>query len=124
MADYRTPLSKVRGLGAAKSGVGHFIGQRVSAIALFVLLPVFFGALALNSGSLQEAYALLAHPLGAIVTLLTLTAAIYHMRLGLQVFIEDYIRNAGTKFVLLISNTLLCAVLWIAALYSILRIAA
>ena len=69
MPDFRTPRSKVIGLGAAHSGVGHFIGQRVSAIALFFLLPVFLAALALNSGSLSEARAFVANPLGAILTL-------------------------------------------------------
>ena len=81
-------------------------------------------SLALNSASLEDVYAFIANPLGAILTLLTVTAAIYHMRLGLQVVVEDYIHNSGTKLVLLIANTLLCALLWIAALYSILRIAA
>ncbi|TGY89104.1 succinate dehydrogenase, hydrophobic membrane anchor protein [Marinicauda algicola] len=124
MPDFRTPRSKVIGLGAAHSGVGHFIGQRVSAIALFFLLPVFLVALALNSGSLAEAHAFVANPLGAILTLATLTAAIYHMRLGVQVVVEDYIHKPGTKLVLLVANTLLCAGLWIAVLYSVLRIAA
>lgn len=124
MTDYRTPISKVRGLGAAKSGVGHFIGQRLSAIALFLLLPVFLVAVALNSASLDALYALFSSPLGSLLTLTTVTAAIYHMRLGLQVVIEDYIHKPASKLTLLALNTLLCAALWIAALYSILRIAA
>lgn len=124
MPDFRTPRSKVTGLGAAGSGVGHFIGQRLSAIALFFLLPVLLVALALNSASLDEVYRLVASPLGAILVLVTVTAALYHMRLGLQVIVEDYIHNPGTRLVFLICNTLLCAGLWIAALYSILRIAA
>lgn len=124
MPDFRTPRAKVRGLGAAKSGVGHFIGQRLSAIALFILMPVLLVALALNSASLDDIHALIASPLGAILVLATVTAALYHMRLGLQVIVEDYINNPGTKLVLLALNTLLCAGLWIVALYSILRIAA
>ena len=38
MGDFRTPLARVRGLGSAKSGTGHFIAQRVSAIALVILM--------------------------------------------------------------------------------------
>lgn len=124
MNDFRTPRSKVRGLGTAHSGVGHFIGQRLSAIALFFLLPVLLVTLALNAQSLADVYALVASPLGAILVLATLTAALYHMRLGLQVIVEDYIHNPGTKMTILVCNTLLCAGLWLAALYSILRIAA
>ena len=124
MTDFRTPLSKARGLGSAKSGVGHFIGQRVSAIALIVLIPTFIWSVAaLPSGGYEAAAAWLGSPWGAIVTLLTLTAAFYHMRLGLQTVVEDYIHKPATKSVLLIANTLIAAGLWIAALYSVLALA-
>jgi succinate dehydrogenase / fumarate reductase membrane anchor subunit len=124
MTDYRTPLSKVRGLGSAKSGVGHFIAQRVTAIALVVLVPVFLFQLAKHGGGDYEAArAWVGSVPGAIVTLLTMTAAFYHMRLGLQVVIEDYIHKSGTKAALLIVNTLIAAGLWIAVVYSVLRIA-
>jgi len=77
MGDYRTPLSKARGLGSAKSGVGHFISQRISAIALLVLIPTFIWSVAtLPSGDYAAAQAWLGSPWGAIVTLLTLTAAL------------------------------------------------
>jgi len=124
MSDFRTPLSKAQGLGAAKSGSEHFVGQRVSAIALFFLLPALLICLAVNSGSLMQVRGFIAHPVGALLTLATVTAAIYHMRLGLQVFIEDYIHKPGTKHLLLIASTFLCIGGWLAALYSILRIAA
>ena len=124
MSDFRTPLSKARGLGAAKSGVGHFIGQRLSAVALIVLIPIFTWSLAKHGfGEYEAAAAWIGSPLGAIVTLLTLTAAFYHMRLGLQVVIEDYIHKSLTKMTLLGLNTLLAAGLWIASLYAVLRIA-
>jgi len=124
MADFRTPLARARGLGAAKSGVGHFIAQRVSAIALLLLIPVFlWSVVALPSGGYEAARDWLASPLGALVMLLTLTAAFYHMRLGLQVVVEDYIHKPATKHVLLIANTLAAAGLWIAALYAVIMIA-
>lgn len=124
MSDFRTPLARVRGLGSAKSGTGHFIAQRVSAIALVVLMPLFLIKLAKNAGAgYVEAAAWVGSPLGAILTLLAMTAALYHMRLGLQVVIEDYIYRPATKAALLILNTFVAAGLWIAVLYSVLALA-
>lgn len=124
MSDFRTPLARARGLGSAKSGVGHFIAQRVSALALVVLIPLFVWSIAsLPSADYEAARAWIGAPLGAILTLLTLTATFYHMRLGLQTLIEDYIHKPVTKAFLLSANTLIAAGLWIAALYAVLAIA-
>ena len=124
MSDFRTPLARARGLGAAKSGTGHFIAQRVSALALIVLIPIFTWSLAKHGfGDYDAAIAWIGSPPGAIVTLLTLTAAFYHMRLGLQVVIEDYIHKPGTKIALLLLNTFMAAGLWLATLYAVLSIA-
>ncbi len=125
MSDFRTPLARARGLGAAKSGTGHFIAQRVSAIALVVLVPIFTWSLAKHGfGDYDAATAWIGSPLGAIVTLLTLTAAFYHMRLGLQVVIEDYIHKPSTKIALLLLNTFLAAGLWLATFWAVLSVAA
>jgi len=124
MADFRTPLARARGLGSAKSGVGHFIAQRVSALALVVLIPLFVWSIAsLPSADYASARAWIGSPFGAILMLLTLTATFYHMRLGLQVLIEDYIHKPVTKALLLSANTLTAAGLWVAALYAVLAIA-
>ncbi|MCC5996466.1 MAG: succinate dehydrogenase, hydrophobic membrane anchor protein [Oceanicaulis sp.] len=125
MSGLRTPLSRAKGLGSARTGSGHFIAQRVSAVALVILIPAFVWMIArLPDLSYEAARALIASPAGALVMLLTLTAAIYHMRLGLQVVIEDYIPAPVTRAGLLIVNTLIAAGLWLTALYSILVIAA
>lgn len=124
MTDFRTPLARARGLGSAKSGVGHFIAQRVSALALVVLIPLFVWSIAsLPGADYASARAFVGSPFGAILTLLTLTATFYHMRLGLQVFIEDYIHKPVTKALLLSANTLIAAGLWLATLYAVLAIA-
>ncbi|MFN3835922.1 MAG: succinate dehydrogenase, hydrophobic membrane anchor protein [Glycocaulis sp.] len=124
MSDFRTPLARVRGLGSAKSGTGHFIAQRVSALALVVLMPLFLVMLAKHAGAgYDEAAAFIGSPFGAILTLLAMTAALYHMRLGLQTVIEDYISKTGTKAALLILNTFVAAGLWLAVLYSVLALA-
>ncbi len=124
MGDFRTPTAKVRGLGASGHGAGHWIAHRVSAIAMFFLAPVFVWMLATSGApDPQATRAFFASPAGSIVSLLTLTATFYHMRLGMQVVIEDYIHKHGTKVALLILNTLLTMGLWLAAGFALLKIA-
>ena len=92
----RTPLGKVRGLGSAKHGAGHFITQRVSAIGLLFLVPWFLISLiGATRGGYDAALAWASEPLNAVLTLLAVGAALYHMRLGMQVVIEDYVHHHG-----------------------------
>jgi succinate dehydrogenase membrane anchor subunit len=120
----RTPLGKVRGLGSAKEGVGHFITQRVSAIALIFLVPWFLiSLLAAVRGGYDGAVDFIANPVNAVLILLAVGIALYHMRIGMQVVIEDYIAKTGTKLFLLILNTFVCVGLFAAAAFSILEIA-
>lgn len=119
----KTPLGQVRGLGSAKEGAGHFVGQRVSAIAMLFLVPWFLYSLIGAAGAGYEgAVAWVAQPVNAILVILTLGAAFYHMRLGMQVVIEDYISKSGTKIALLILNTFVPLLLFVASVYSVLRI--
>ena len=120
----RTPLGKVRGLGSAKHGAGHFITQRVSAIGLLFLVPWFLISLiGAVRGGYDGALAWVSDPINAVLTLLAVCAALYHMRLGMQVVVEDYIAKHGTKNVLLVLNTFICVVLFVAAAYAVLKIA-
>ena len=120
----RTPLGKVRGLGSAKEGAGHFIGQRVSAIALLFLVPWFLiSLLSALRGGYAGAVDFIANPLNAVLVLMTVGGALYHMRIGMQVVIEDYIGKTGTRIFLLILNTFIAAGLFAAAAFSILEIA-
>lgn len=120
----RTPLGRVRGLGSARHGAGHFIAQRVSAIALVFLVPWFLISLiGAVRGGYEGALAWVADPINAVLTLLAVGAALYHMRIGMQVVIEDYIAKHGAKAVLLILNTFVCVVLFAAAAYAVLKIA-
>lgn len=120
----RTPLAKVRGLGSAKHGAGHFITLRVSAIALVVLVPWFLiSMLGAVRGGYDGALAWIADPLNAILIVLAVGAALYHMRLGMQEIVEDYIHKKRTKFALLILNTFICVALFAAAAYAVLKVA-
>lgn len=119
----RTPLGKVRGLGSAKDGTSHFWVQRVTAVALVPLIIWFiYTLLSLVGASYEDARAALAAPGVAVPMLLLLAAGFYHLKLGLQVVIEDYVSNDGLRIVGLIVNNLGCAALGIACVYSVLKI--
>ena len=105
MSVIRTPLGRARGLGSAKHGVGHFIAQRVTAIALALL--VLWGVLAaisLAHGDYASASEWLHSPVNAALAALTAFAGFWHMQLGMRVIVEDYIHKPGTKAVLLVLN--------------------
>ena len=120
----RTPLGKVRGLGSAKHGAGHFIAQRVSAIALLFLVPWFLISLiGAVRGGYDGATDFIASPVNAVLILLGVGAALYHMRIGMQVVVEDYIGKNSTRAVLLILNTFVAVALFAAAAFAVLKIA-
>ena len=121
--DFKTPTAAARGLGSAKSGTEHHIRQRVSAIALALLVPWFlYAVIAASRSGVEGATAFLAQPWNAILMILTLGAAFYHMRLGMQVVVEDYIGKAGMKQGLLILNTFVCLGLFAATALSVLKV--
>jgi succinate dehydrogenase / fumarate reductase, membrane anchor subunit len=109
MAGYRTPLGRARGLGSAKHGVGQFIGQRVSAVAL-VFLAVWgvWSAWTLAGGGYGGASIWLQSPVNAALLALLAAVAFYHMQLGMRTIVEDYIHRPATKAVLLIANAFVC----------------
>ena len=120
MAGYRTPLGKARGLGSAKSGVGHFIGERVSSVALVPLvLWAVWSALSLAGGTYDDAQIWLHSPINAGLVVLMALAGFYHMQLGMRVIIEDYIARHSTRAVLLLANLFFC---WGAGVLTVLAI--
>ncbi|MEO1015976.1 MAG: succinate dehydrogenase, hydrophobic membrane anchor protein [Pseudomonadota bacterium] len=121
--ELRTPLGRVRGLGSAKEGVTHHIRQRVSAIALIFLVPWFVYSVSdATGGAYEDAVSFIGHPINAILLILTVGAAFYHMRLGMQVVIEDYISKTGTRQALLILNSFVTIALFAASALSVLKI--
>jgi succinate dehydrogenase / fumarate reductase membrane anchor subunit len=124
MAGYRTPLGRARGLGSAKHGVGHFIAQRVSAVALIVLvLWAVDSALALAHTDYENAVLWLRSPWHAILASLLIATASFHMQLGMRVIIEDYIHRPTTKTALLILNLFVAGLVTAAGVFSILKVA-
>jgi succinate dehydrogenase / fumarate reductase membrane anchor subunit len=119
----RTPLARARGLGTAKDGTGHFWRQRLTAIANVPLVIAFVAMVALNAGAdYGQARALVADPLAALVLLLLVGSGTYHMRLGMQVIIEDYVEAEGAKFAALIANNFFAVAVAAAAALAILRV--
>lgn len=123
MQDMRTPLGKVRGLGSAKEGTGHFWAQRMSAVALVPLVIYFIIlVICLNGADHAQIRATLAHPFHAIVMALFVLTGVYHMRLGMQIVIEDYIHGEGLKIVCVMLNTFFAIVLGAASVFAILKL--
>jgi succinate dehydrogenase / fumarate reductase membrane anchor subunit len=121
---YRTPLSRARGLGSAHHGVGHFIGQRASAVALlFLLLWGVWSALKLAPLGYDGAASWLHSPLHAAPLVLLLAAGFYHVRIGAQVIIEDYVHTPLIKTASLLANTFLCYGAAVLAILSVLKVA-
>jgi succinate dehydrogenase / fumarate reductase membrane anchor subunit len=123
MKDMRTPLSRVRGLGSAKTGTRDFWIQRLTAAAN-VPLALFLIALlvALTGAEYATVRSYLGNPLVAIPMLLLILSGTWHMRIGMQVIFEDYIHDEGPKVVSLALNNFLSAVVAIVGIYAVLKI--
>lgn len=119
----RTPRARVRGLGVAHHGAGHWWLQRLTAAANVVLLLAFVVIVAKMSGrDYAAATRLVANPFVSIILILALLSVTIHMRLGMQVVIEDYVHAAATKIAAVFANNLYAVVVAVACLYAVLRI--
>jgi succinate dehydrogenase / fumarate reductase membrane anchor subunit len=118
----RTPLSKVRGLGSAKSGTGHFWHQRVTAIANVPLSIAFLWIVISLQGKSRDAVLhTLSQPLVSVLMLLFLGSGLFHMHIGMQVIIEDYL-HGGAKIVALLANTFFSLVIGVMCAFALLKI--
>ena len=118
-----TPLARVRGLGAARSGTDHFWRQRLTAVAnvpltiAFVLIVV--SLLGRNHAAVVQ---ILGSPLVAVVMLLFIISICTHMRIGMQVIIEDYVHDEAPSSFLLMANTFFAVAVGLASAFAILML--
>ena len=125
MSSLQTPLHKVQGLGPSHSGTGHFWRQRVTAVAL-VPLALWFGYAILGLIGTNEVAVLsfLSKPWNALLMAAFSTTLLYHMALGLQDIVDDYVHTPGMKIFAL----LVLRFVWIAAtvtcIFALIRVAA
>ena len=123
MSEMRTPLSRVRGLGSAKKGTEHFWLQRVTALANIPLTVFFVSAMVAHAGAdYLTVKAFLSRPIVALVMLLLILSMVWHMRLGLQIVIEDYIHDHTVKILALILNTFFALAVGTASVLAILKL--
>jgi succinate dehydrogenase / fumarate reductase membrane anchor subunit len=119
----RTPLARVKGLGAAGHGVEHWWIHRVTAVSNIPLVIAFVIIVAGLAGSdYARAISIVSHPLVAILLILAVISVTNHMRLGMQIIIEDYVHDKGWKIVAVIANNFYAVIIAVACLYAILKV--
>jgi succinate dehydrogenase / fumarate reductase membrane anchor subunit len=119
----KTPLGRVRGLGSAKDGAHHWWMQRLTGIAMVPLgIWLAFSLASLSGAGWQEVVAWLSSPLAALAMILFVTVGFWHLKLGIQVVVEDYVHSEGTKVAVLIVNTFACIFLGAAADLAVLKL--
>jgi succinate dehydrogenase, hydrophobic membrane anchor protein len=123
MNNMRTPLGKVRGLGSAKEGTDHFWRQRLTAVSNIPLFLFFVFFLVSYNGAPYEAVrAAFSNPLIVCLFALMLISGLFHMRLGMQIIIEDYVHGEGAKLALLLLNTFFSVAMGALALFAVLKL--
>jgi succinate dehydrogenase / fumarate reductase membrane anchor subunit len=118
----RTPLARVRYLGASHSGTSDFWRQRLTAVAMTLLIvPVVVVVLMLIGSNQAGAKQILSSLPIAIIMLLFIVASVWHMKIGMQVVIEDYVHNEKIKLASVIANNFFCIAVAFASIYAILK---
>ncbi len=119
----RTPLARVRSLGSSHSGTGDFWRQRLTAVAMALLiLPVIVVVLMLVGSNQAGAKQIFSSVPGiAIVMLLFIIASTWHMRIGMQIVIEDYVHSEKIKLACVMANNFFCIAVALASIYAILK---
>ncbi len=124
MAGFRSDLSRAQGLGSAKHGVGAWLVERVTSVALvpLVIWAVYSG-LVLAAARYDGAVAWLRSPLNAVLTVLLIAVGFWHMHAGMRVVVEDYIHKTMSKAVILLLNLGVCVLGAALAIFCVLKVA-
>jgi len=121
---FRTDMAKARGLGSAKDGTHHWVSQRLTAIALIPLTLAFLYPFATSLGSgyeaVRETYQ---NPIHALVAILTFLVMFRHLRLGIQIVVEDYVHGPRLRAGLLITNALIWRGFAVIGIFAVAKIA-
>ncbi|MBR0773773.1 succinate dehydrogenase, hydrophobic membrane anchor protein [Bradyrhizobium diazoefficiens] len=119
----RTPLGRVRNLGAAHSGTGDFWRQRMTGVAMVLIMIPAIAVIMMLFGR-NQAFA--AQTLGslpiAIIMLFFIVASTWHMKIGMQVVIEDYVHNEKLKLAVIMLNNFFSIAVALASIYAILKL--
>jgi len=118
----RTPLARVRSLGSSHSGTSDFWRQRLTAVAMVLLIvPVIVVVLMLFGSNQAGAKQIFSSVPIAIIMLLFIVASAWHMKIGMQVVIEDYVHNEKIKLASVMANNFFCIAVALASIYAILK---
>ena len=119
----RTPLARVRSLGSAHSGTTDFWRQRLTGVAMALLIvPVVVVILMLIGRNQAGAAQILGSLPIAIIMLLFIVASVWHMKIGMQVVIEDYVHSEKLKLASVMANNFFCVAVALASIYAILKL--
>ena len=123
--NYRTPLGRARGMGSAKHGVGAWVWERITSVALVPLMlwGAYWAVLIASAHSRSFVTAWLTQPINAVLMTLLTIIGFAHMHAGMRVVIEDYIGKHGTKTLLLLANLFVCLLAGALAVFSIFKLA-
>ena len=123
MKEMRTPLGRVRGLGSAKTGTEDFWHQRLTAMAnIPLVIAGVVVVISLVGRNHAAAAQILGSPLIAILMLLFIISVTYHMRIGMQVIIEDYVHEETSKIALMVLNTFYTVAVALVSAFAILKL--
>ncbi|MHC4040988.1 succinate dehydrogenase / fumarate reductase membrane anchor subunit [Bradyrhizobium shewense] len=119
----RTPLGRVRNLGAAHSGTSDFWRQRITGVAMTLLMipALVIIVMLLGRNQVYAAQTLSSIPV-AVILLLFIFASAWHMKIGMQVVIEDYVHNEKLKLVSIMLNNFFSVAVALASTYAILKL--
>jgi succinate dehydrogenase / fumarate reductase membrane anchor subunit len=120
----RTPLSRVLFLGAAHEGTTHFWRQRLTGAsnAILVIASIIL-MLTVIGRPYAEVVAILSSPLAALILVLLFVSVAIHMRIGMQVIVEDYVHSEVLKLLALVASTFFTIAVAATAIFAVLKLA-